>query len=236
MALWDKADLLQRLKDLLRRPLNDELDDNVFYRAMTDAQAHWMRVFAAIAPEENYGNPTLLTTADNGATYTFGTDADVGGNIYPMGHVELRASRDGRPLIPGAEWDMMADFVFDGALIRFPGGRTKTFSNGPYARFVKPSGLIDASTEPVLKPPHSRILIVTVAAELIATAEKEDPTPYKMLTKRFLFGDPESGDEGIMGYLRTRYNFQGAMALDTSGDGSWWKYIDTGAGYTKWVG
>jgi hypothetical protein len=162
MARYDSADILSRIKLALNRPTSDEaLADADLYLFAGIAQEHVMAQLATICPEPMYSTLTLLTTADDGQTYTFGTDAD-GAAIAPYGHFELYPSLNaypGGPLIEGT------DFVFEGTAVRALFGGTM---EAPYARFITPPHLLNASVAPTLKPLYARILIVDKACELAA--------------------------------------------------------------------
>lgn len=173
-----------------------------------------MELLAFHCPESNYGAPTLLTTADSGTSYTFGTDID-NANICPIGHIELRESKTGAMIPPASEWDTSTlAFIFNSDTIRWPGQKSRTFSDGPYARFVTPSALLNASTAPVLKPLYARELIVFDGAERAAVRVGTDPTPYgQMFDARF----PE-----VLQTIMTSFSGTGAIAVD-GGSGLWWR-------------
>jgi hypothetical protein len=109
-----------------------------------------MGIIATHCPELNYGAPELMVTADAGKTYTVAS--------YPLGHMEIRSARDGYLMRPGPEWDENSDYTPEGQTIRIPGNRTRTFSAGPYARYVPVPTTLDGSTAPVLKPAFARLL------------------------------------------------------------------------------
>src|SRR5690348_6155626 len=104
MAKYDAADLLARCKRNAMRPATDaQQTDADWYAFLTEAQDEWFQSIAVMCPEALYGPPTVLSTADQGLTFTFGTDAD-GNNIFPMGSVEIRGSSGGPMLLPTNEW------------------------------------------------------------------------------------------------------------------------------------
>ena len=233
MAQWDKADLLARLKRTLARPGTDEDKgptdsdaDAMLYALLTEGQLYWTNELATHVPDLA-GLYTIeqLTTADSGLTYSF--------SVEPLGHYEIRESRNGRLLVPGAEWDPASDFIPDGKKIRFPGGITKQFASGPFARYVKTPTFIDASTEPTLQPPQARLLVVYHAAgEWAARGGLRDPQPYWDLENRAAFGDPLHGQVGLVGALKQSAFLIGAAGVP-SGMGDWWRHISTGEGYTR---
>lgn len=206
MSTWDNADLLARCQRLANRPATDELmTDAKWYALLTEAQAQWMGTIAAICPETNFSAPELLTSADSGATYTFAS--------YPIGHVEIRSARNGNLLVVGPEWDANTDFAQEGQTLRVPNGKTRTFSGGPYARYVKVPDVIDASTQPTMKPAHARMLLVYNALVRFCGITQQDPTFWLMMEQHAWSGDPNNpGDTGILGQLKTQFYASGLSA------------------------
>lgn len=178
MAQWDSADLLSKFKLYANRPTTDEaLDDPKIYTLLTQAQAQQMAKLAVYAPHAQMGDPTLLTTTDNGVTYTFGTDGD-GNNIFPLA-AQVFARVDGREMF-AATWDSAGDFVIEGNTIRAPGNRVRNYTSGPYARFIRADAPISAASEPVLSPPAARELILWDALMLWASVGGEiDASPWE---------------------------------------------------------
>lgn len=214
MALHDTADILARAKRRLNRPTTDEaLADTDWYAFFTEAQARVVSLLATHCPQAMYGAPTLLTTSDGGLTYTFGTDSGLPTNyqtVFPVGHVELRASRSGTLFYPGNDWDTGDVFIMEGDKIRWPNGRARTFTDGPYARFITPPGVIDASTQPTLEPVFARVLIVDDGITRAAGERlKMDPAPYEEMFQRDW--------AEVLGALKTQYFGAGVRALGQPG-------------------
>lgn len=234
MADWDTANLVRRCKFKTRRPdagqdeemLDPDLVvDGFWYDLLTEAQDYWTDIMASTVPEALYGPPTLMQTADGGATWYFGSPA-ANPKVYPIGHLEIRESRSGRVMIPGTDWQSK-DFVMEGDHIRLPNGKSKLFSAGPYARFVtRPSG-INAATEPTIQPPGARILLVNRACILWCSqgGGMRDSTAFEK--------EEAMNWNRIVNALRTQFHLAGAQAVDDEG-GDWWHGIDTGEGYTRW--
>lgn len=178
MALWDTADLVARVKRYANRPTTDELlDTTMIYALLTEAQTEELADLAALAPTSQMGAPVLLTSADGGVTYTFGADVD-GNAVFPLA-CEVYAEVNGREW-RACSWNSWGDFVIEGDRIRMPGNVAQTFTDGPYARFVRADAQIDASTEPVLKPPPARIMLVWKALiKFAAIGGLRDPAPFE---------------------------------------------------------
>ncbi len=162
-----------------------------------------------------YGAPTLMVTGDSGATYTFGTDAD-NANISPIGHIEIRSSKTGAMIPPASEWDITTlAYLFESDKIRWPGQKLRTFADGPYARFVTPSALLNASVAPVLKPLYARELIVYDGCERAAVRIGMDPTPFgQMFDARW----PE-----VLMTIATSFHGAGIVATKGGNAGVWYR-------------
>jgi len=225
MAYETSAELLAGFDFYAMRPDTDEsILDAQKYTLLETGQEHVYGIFATHVPEVLYGAPALLTTADSGATYTFP------GDIFPTGNVEIRASRNGELLIPTTDWGT-GDYVWEGANIRIPNGKTKTWSDGPYARFMVPAGTLDASNEPTLVPAKARVLILWYALYLWAERgggqNQIDPNRFLGLFQSALSGDTRiPGDIGILGELK-RQGFGSGMAALNLAD-QWWRGPDLG--------
>jgi hypothetical protein len=217
LSLYDSVDLLARVQRLINRPSTDAaLTSTEIYPFLGEAQQRVVGLIAQECPEAMYGAPTKLATADSGATYTFGADSATGGNISPIGHIELRESPTGAMIPPGSEWDTdTQSYLFESDKIRWPGQKTRTFSDGPYARFITMPGLLDGTNAPTLKPIFARELLVYDACERAAVRLGIDPTPYgQMFDARW----PE-----LLMTIVTQYSGAGRTAVAGDGGGVWWK-------------
>mgnify|MGYP001569442908 CR=1 FL=1 len=217
ISKFDSADCLARAKLLLNRPTTDEaISDANWYTFLSDAQDRVYDMMAAHCPEPLYSAPTKLTTADSGATYSFGTDVDTA-QIFAYGHVELRASKTGRQILPGNDWDDTTErFIIDSEKLRWPGQRTRTFDDGPYARFIAPPGVISGSVAPTLQPKNARRLLVFDACSRAAEQRlKQDPSPYSSAFDR-------AWVETLFA-LKTRYYGEGLRAMSDGSSGLWWR-------------
>lgn len=206
MAFLDSADLLARVKADLNRPTTDEaLGDPQLYSYLTEAQQRVMMRIAQNCPEAMLSAPTKLTTADAGLTYSFGTDVDTNA-IFAFGGVEIRSSPKGRVILPGSDWDDTTErFIFDGSVIRWPGQRTRTFTDGPYARFMTPPNVVASGSQPVLVPRFARILMVYDACARASRRLKQDYTIYEDL-----FDDRWMHE--VLPSMLKQYHGQGLMA------------------------
>jgi hypothetical protein len=164
---------------------------------LTDAHAYWYGQVAVHCPYVLFGAPTTMVTADGGVTYTFPSDTE------PLA-VEVYASATGPELKASSFGDGDGDYVWEGSRIRMVTNTARTFTNGPIARWVAPPTTIDGSTAPTLKPARARVLAVYRACALWASAGGlRDPAPFYTLEQRTWLGDPDRGDTGILGELKS---------------------------------
>lgn len=219
MALNDRAALLAQCIRYAQRPSTDEqMETADWYALLTEAQSSVIQRLATPFPAHFYGSPTLLTSADSGKTYTFGTDAD-GVNIVPFGHVEIYAKEGGRPYFAASYDTFSGDaFVIEGDKIRMPRNRARTFSAGPYARFVAEPGVIDASTEvdARLRPKSIRQLLVWDAlVRWCSIGQFRDPRTYQEWFAR----DYESA----VNMLANQYAGGGTPSTGAEWWAAWWQ-------------
>lgn len=208
MTIYASADLLAACKLYARRPASDQaMPNDSWYSLLTLAQGEVYPALFSRFPDLAYGAPILMSTADGGRTYTFGTDAD-GAAIRPAGHAEIYpdlASIPDSPLIIGA------DYLFEGSLIRIPNNSTRSFTNGPYARMVlRPDTVISASVQPLLQPKNLRMLLVWKALEGWASRPGSGASPLYYAQKY---------EEGLMlafTDLATAYNRQASAGVESS--------------------
>jgi hypothetical protein len=200
-----------------------------WYALLTEAQVQEYQNFAVHVPEVLYGAPQLLTTADSGVTYTFPS------SVFPFGSIEVYDRLTLPPMSEGAFWDAGADYVFEGDNIRMTRNRPRTFSDGPYARFIAPPTVIDASTQPTLVPDFSRILLVYRATAMWAERGGfRDATPFWNMWARAWYGDPNRGDFGLLGMLKNQRAFGGGAAIPSTHSLTGLEFVDTGQGYTPY--
>ncbi len=226
MAQYDSADLLARIKVHAKQPtVSQDMSDIGWYVFLGDAQESIMAELATHVPEANYSTPTKMTTTDSGLTYFI--DDGSGGVQEFFGWAEVRESRAGSLVTIGAEFDPAVDFAAEGFTLRVPDGKTRTFADGPYVRYVAIPGLLSAAVEPVLKPNYARRLIIYRALQYwAARGGLRDPAPYMQLEQREAWGDPNSpGSVGIIAALKSQY--YGAYAVP-SAQGKWWASGDLG--------
>lgn len=191
--------------------------DAQWYTLLSNAQHKAYRLFATHCPHVLMTAPTAMTSSDGG--YTYGTP----GGVYPLGLAELRHGRNGALLTPGADFSDAADFVWEGNQIRIPGGRTRTFANGLYIRYVAPPSSISASVEPTLTPDWARILLVYDAvAEWAGQGNVRDPSIWVEKYTKAAYGD--GVDIGILGALKGQLVNQGADAAQ-GGAYYWWRSV-----------
>lgn len=191
------------------------MTDAHWFALLTEAQNRVVGLIAVHCPEAMYGAPTLMSTADSGATYTFGTDTD-GAYIAPVGHIEIRESKTGAMIPPTSAWDNSTQaYIYESDKIRWPGQKTRTFADGPYARFITPPNVLSASAAPTLKPLYARELLVYDACERAAVRIGTDPTPYgAMFDARW----PE-----VLQQIVTAHHGAGVLGVQGGAGGAWWR-------------
>jgi len=193
---------------------------------LTDAQTFFYQEFAVHVPWLLMGAMQTLTTSDSGATYV------IPSSVTPLA-VEIYSSATGNLLRPGPYWDANADYVWEGAKIRIPRGKTKTWSGGPVARYITPSGVIDGSTAPTLTPTHARLLLVYRACATWARrGGMRDPRPFLAAEQELWYGDPNAGRIGLLGALKMQNPFYGSAAYSAGEELTGVEHVDTGSGYS----
>jgi hypothetical protein len=231
MPRYDSQHLLSLLRTELRRPepqtLDDLLTEDMGYEFLTQAQEAILEKIAQHRPELNYaGPPVKLVTDDQGYSYRFGGTAEE--PLEVIGAIELYASPTRGQLLAVGPFYGEQDAVMDGTHVRFPGGRPRLFTDGPYARFVPRGQVIDATHQPVLRPVAARILIVYRAASLFATGPgRLDPAPFDLKeTRRWAE------------LLLTIQTMQAAEVDGTTSRGQWWTNLvmEGGESYRRYEG
>jgi len=224
MAGWTSADLLNRFQLYLGRGNGgvmaaDELwTDARAYTWLADAQEMVFNDLAPIAPHAFVGAPVQLTTADGGVTYTFGAD------VYPFAHVEVYAQETaGRTLYASTYARWGGDFVIEGAVIRSPGNRLRTFANGPWARFTQFPSRLSSTQEPTLQPQPARELILWKALDLATDVSlgAQDPTPWR-----------ERYADARRRWVQTWQTQYATLGAAASAVDPWWLGLDAANGLT----
>lgn len=228
MSIWDSADLLERFQRESGIPTSTTYPTSAnIYSWLEEGHVDVYQMFVVHAPWALMTAPTLLTSSDSNETYDMPTSQVVMA-------VEIYDSKGGRLLRPSPYWDPNGDYVFEGNKIRFPRGKTKAFSDGPYIRYAAEPGVLNASNEPTLLPKHARILVVYKACVKWASrGGLRDPKPFRDMFNESCWGDPGlHGDIGILGALKAQNPYKGVEAFAAGLDLVGLQYISTGEGYT----
>ena len=221
MSGWTSAELRERFLTYLGRGVGGVMDadelwtDARVYLWLSDAQEQVFADMAPIAPHAFVGAPVQLTTTDGGQTYTFGS------TVYPFGHVEVYAQETGGRLLYATTYGNSAgDFVIEGATIRTPGNRTRSYQTGPWARFTQFPARLSSTVQPTLTPPPARELVLWKALEMAAEVSNGsmDPTPW---AQKFA----EARRRWTVVW-QTQYQNAGQQAL-TLPNGPWWLNLDS---------
>lgn len=198
---WQSADLLARFNLTAGRPSSgDSIADATKYQYLADAEQHILTRIAGISAKTLFGAPALLTTADGGYTYTFGTDGN-GYPLFPVGPARIYnslASIPDYPLTPGVH------YLDEGVTIRGP---NNTPIPGPlYWYGLTPVAQLSASVQPVLMPPPTRMLIVIEGVKNFAESAVRNAELADRMTVRF---EREFGHAMTM--IRRHFRGGGAM-------------------------
>lgn len=225
--MYTSAELLSDFKFWANRPETDEsMTDPQIYRLLTLAQQQEAMDLASRFPRMMMSAPTLMTTSDNGKTYTLSTSDEDGNTDTPFGHAEVYATDpNGRELYGSSYAAAAGDVVFEGNKIRVPAGTTTAFNSGPYIRYVPVPGALDANDEPTLQPPFARQLIVFRALVMWANrGGMRDARPFQeMYDKAF---------DTVVRALTTQYARQADAAVSGI---KWWRHWLSNGGMTSQV-
>lgn len=219
---WESTDLLARCKRYSDRPATDaSFGDPDWYALLTEAEQKWKPILALHLPGPMYNAPQQLTKVGDGETYTFP------GETEPPLALELYTGANGNVLSPGAYHDPNTDYVWEGTQIRMVRGRARSFSDGPYGRWVSAPGEIDAATDSTILPAKNRVLLVFDACRRWASIKGfKDPAYFQALLQSALYGDPQvPGDVGILGDKAQDYA-AGMAAIQQGGPYKWWRPND----------
>ena len=180
---YQSTDLVATFNLLANRPVGETgsagpVTDTQKYQYLAQAQDQCILQIANISGNVLYGNPTLMTSADGGYTYTFGVD----GNGYPLflldGHIYPTLNS-----IPSCPWVPGQDYLDEGVTIRSL--NNTPFSVAPYFQGITTPAAMSASIQPVLTPPYARLLIPIRAVQNFAQAGKRDIDLYTTMLARW---------------------------------------------------
>ena len=223
MATWDSPDLLQRVRDEIGRPDVDAVfPDAKVYRWLTAAESHWKPIIAVHAPDDLWSAPAILTAASDEKTFTFPSS-----EVDPLQFM-LLTSATGRPLKAGPYWDNQSDYVVEKGIIRITAGRSMSFPDGaPYIRMITGPADIDANTDSTIFPKRLRILLVYHACAAMARTGMGlgDPSYYQDAMDEAAFGNPLTGDVGMIGALKARDQLGGLSGIAGDGTYKWWQPV-----------
>lgn len=166
---YQSTDMLASFNFLAGRPASETatLPDATKYGYLAQAQDQVIIEIANTVGNQLWGSPTLMTSADGGYTYTFGTDGNgyslflLDGHIYP----NLNA-------VPSSPWVPGRDYTDEGIAIRSL--NNVPFSTAPYFQGITTPAAMSASVQPVLYPPYARVLIPIRAVQNFSEAGKRD--------------------------------------------------------------
>ena len=201
MAGFAAADLLDLFNRLAGRPAADAMSDTEKYRWLSDAQQAVVAEIAAIAPSALTAAPAAMTTTDEGATFTFGTDLN-GQPLMPIGKVGIYASLSS---VPDDPWSEETDYLNEGWRIRLP--NNSRYAGTLYWRGVTPPPDLSATVEPTLMPPAARELIVVRAVKDFAESAEQNLDLAAAMAARWAHSFPR----WLLTY-RTQFRSGGGLA------------------------
>lgn len=226
----DASDLLVRVKLYAARPATDEsMSDGQWFAILTESEREWVGIMAAQFPNIMMGPPEKMSSPDSGKTYY------VSGSATPLA-IQVFDGLNGNLILPGTNWDDSSRYLWEGDHIRWPRDASRTFGDGPYARYVRqPAAALSAAATMTLKPDYARILLVyRTLAKWASIGDLRDPTVWERKEREAWMGNPSNpADVGILGTLKLQNPFYGAAAY--SGSDAWGlDYLHTlnGQGYT----
>ena len=169
MAAYDGPEMLSRLVEMLRLPVDDNgvvvsqetgTSNAALYRTLSTADADVMIDLAARVPWAIRADPILLTSSDGSKTYPF---VDINGTTVSnvMGHVGVFIRLEDIPDYPLIEG---RDFIIENAKLRIPHNRTWPYATGPYVQLVTEPIAVDATHSPV-SPMNARVAVLALAAK-----------------------------------------------------------------------
>ena len=179
MASLDVADCITEIKRICRIPdVTEYPASSDYYAMLRNAENRVKRDAGMLCPNALWGSPTLLTSADGGYTYTFGTDG--GSNaIEPIGQVAIYRNKANIPFYPMVSNE---EYVYESGKIRMTENVPRTFGDGPYAQFITPTYVIDGSSNTMTLPYQWRMCAVYDAcAQYALSGGVLDPSPYQGL-------------------------------------------------------
>lgn len=202
MAYMDSVDMLDRANRLCRIATNATFPVAAdWYAWFTEADNEIKLEFSYLVPNAFLGSPTLMATGDGGMTYTFGNDA-AGNPIFPVGDVQIFNSQTSINAMGMPDFNPGQDYLIEGNKIRWPNNVPRTFSDGPYARFVTPTVVIDANHPSTLPTEYRQSVIYKAAATNALSGLQQDPTMYEQKYQSF---------RNIMEMsLKRQFRYQGA--------------------------
>lgn len=200
--------------------MTDASSNDIWYDLLTEAEAEVVAEIATHWPRLLMSAPVLLTSADSGLTYTFGTDA-AGDPKVPFGHTEIYGRNGGYELFASTYAGGEGDLVFEGTKLRATSARARTFSSGPYARFVATPVALSASQASMIPYKPARMLLVYRACEKFCNLGGfRDPSPFQEMYALAWDGRPGSADVGLSGLFATQYTQQQSPGMRGVG---WWR-------------
>lgn len=220
------SDAIDRLKEELNRPSDDDLFDDPgdYHTALTRSQAYWYRQVSSHYPslllQNHTDNP--ISSNDGGRTYPLGGDH--------LGQLDVwtpPGPPQGRVLLPAVPEATRQGFYVEGTDLKLTFERD--YDPGIYVRWIPADPPdIDGSNDPAL-PTYFDDALIYRAAFYMASKPGflGDPNYYKEQANNEWDGDPDViSDAGILGTLSKQHAHHGHVTRGDFG-APWYRNIST---------
>lgn len=197
---YESTDLLMMFNSYAGRAEGDGIPDAAKYSRLSKAQDAVLMDIMTTCPKALYQGPTAMTSADDGLTWTFGTDSN-GYAVFPLGNAQIYPSANAYPNYP---WVPGIDYLDRGTSIVMP-NQTPWGGTLYWVGVIAPQA-ITGIVQPVLQPPQARILIVIQAVKSFAQEFVRNPGLVDEMQNRW-------DDEWPRHITAIRKHFQGTRSL-----------------------
>lgn len=221
---WQSTDLLSRFQSWAQLPAsNGPISDANLYQRLSDAQDQVILECANLMGRILFTPPFQMTSSDGGYTYGYGNDGN-GYALFPLAGYVYPTEQ----AIPGYPWVPQRDYLDEGTVIR--GLYNTVIPLAPWFYGIVQPAQLSASTQPVIQPTPSRVLIVIEAVKLYAQEGNRDQNLAAAMQVRW-------DEQWPRWATAIRRHLRGPRSLGplTAGGGTWTGAgIGVGGGGSSW--